>query len=160
MRIFALCSNKSSKNIALKHRAVWNNERLKQALSTLKQTQCVKLTAKEIGVTPDSLKRALRRRGLTMRAALGRINQAKKTTGTDTIFAPSANLSDNSPFIAQAAFEAKPANGCSWPIGDLMMDDFRFCGAKRAKGSYCLECYERAYMPAPPLSELRIEAYI
>jgi len=160
MRTFALWSNKLARNNGVKHRAVWSDERLKQALQMLKKTQNMKLTAKEIGVTPDSLKRALRRRGLTMRAALGRMSQAKKITGTDSIFAPSANLSDNSPFIAQAAFEAKPANGCSWPIGDLRMDDFRFCGAKRAKGSYCLGCYERAYIPAPPLSELRIEAYI
>jgi len=45
------------------------------------------------------------------------------------------------PFKAVEALNAKPENGCSWPIGDLESGNFKVCGAKRARHkSYCPSC--------------------
>lgn len=161
MRVFALCSNKPSDNKPVQTRTVWDDKRLKEALIILKETKNIKTTAKQLGVKADNLKRALRRRGFVIRAAMSRLVSHDKGSvhkSPQTIFGPNAFISEESPFIAQVAIENKPINGCSWPIGDLKLGDFKFCGAERAKGSYCQACHDKAYKRTEPLSESDILA--
>lgn len=159
MRTFALLSNKTSENNNVKQRVNWSEERLKQALLSLKQTCSMKTTAKELNLTTESLKRALSRRGYSMRGKLSR-GFKRDNAKARSIYISHSNLNPESPFIAQAAFENKPINGCSWPIGDLNEGNFKFCGLKRANGSYCHKHYNRAYVPTAPMNELSLEGYI
>lgn len=155
MRNFSLWSTKNTQPVKL--RTVWNNERLREALTSLKTTKNIKETAKQLGVPTTNLSRALRRRGFVIRATVARMKiDCGSHKARTAIWGPNQFISDEAPFNAQAAFEAKPINGCSWPIGDLAKGDFRFCGAKRAKGSYCGACHERAHLSAP-LSNLELE---
>lgn len=137
-------------------RKMWDERSITHALLTLK-THDLKGAAKRLQVSPDSLRLVLAREGISVRAyrkAASRNKQLVHAKSRTSAFV--APLSGNSerPFLAMNAIERKPANGCSWPTGDLEGDHFEFCGAPRLpRKPYCARCYKRAYTAAPPLDK-------
>lgn len=139
-------------------RKSWDEAILRQALITLK-TQNLRGTAATLGVTHHALRHALSREGVSVRAYRSIVAKKKRVAhhGAKATTFAGPSLGANRPFLAMTAFEERPANGCSWPIGDLEGDEFRFCGKPRAsRRSYCLACAKLAYVGAPPLN---LESY-
>jgi hypothetical protein len=153
MRPFALASKGIPVNKIVKRRTVWSEDKLEKALSALKISS-FEQAAQRLNVTQASLSRALRRRGFSIRAHMAR--PKAKPAPAPAHFKSDFYIGENAPFLAMQAFESKPDNGCSWPLGDLAGDSFSFCGKPRAaKGAYCPECFKRAYEPSLPLSMRR-----
>lgn len=135
-------------------RTSWNEARIKQALVTLK-THNLRATAIKLDVSLNSLRHALSREGVSIRAyrklAKGRKQLAHGHSRASAFVSPEIG-GEERPFLAMAAFEDRPHNGCSWPIGDLDKGAFKFCDKPRvSKKPYCSECLKRAYEAAEPL---------
>jgi len=156
-----ICKAKSTMqvcNISKTSRVSWDDARIALALNTLK-THDLNGAAKRLGVGRNSLRFALNRRGISVSAFRKRAIKGKggrhSGIGSTKAFIDPHVTGENRPFLAMAAFEDRPANVCSWPIGDLDGDAFGFCNAPRTKGKpYCAQCAKRAYEAAPPLSAL------
>jgi hypothetical protein len=134
----------------VKSRKTWKYGDLETAIERL-QKYNLKQAAMLLKVSPNSLRFALKRRGLT----IGRIRRIGKSTAlrrrANAPYIPPAstfNITLDSD-LAVRAFELKPERGCSWPYGDLDKGDFRFCGEPRQSGkSYCANCAKLAYLKA------------
>ena len=134
-----------------KKRINWNQGPiLKLAIEGLKN-HGLKKTANQLKISQSAIRFALKRRGIETRIL--RKSKPQSVRIADQIcIVPRIKTDD--PFLAQSAFEARPDNGCSWPIGELADGDFHFCGKPKLSGkSYCKACYSRAYIAGSEISE-------
>ncbi len=155
-------NNEETSHFAPKRKA-WDELSINQALLALR-TQDLKGVSHQMGVSQHSIRHALGREGISIRAYRRAVAHEKKRVHTRSKSAAFISIHIGNelerPFWVMAAFEHKPANGCSWPIGDLDQGSFKFCGAPRArKKPYCAECAKRAYEPATPLDK-KLYSYI
>lgn len=121
----------------------WKSGDLQTAIEMLKR-KSLKQTALHLEVSPNSLRHALKRRRISVRA-LRRMRIGDAPIPPVRIPEPGNPAID--PFVAMAVMEAKEPNGCSWPYGDLVEGDFYFCGKPRkSKSSYCPECAAKAHI--------------
>lgn len=132
--------------IANTARRAWDDQALTRALILLK-SHSVAATAQLMGRKPNAVRHALTRAGVSIRAMrqhYAKPNKHRPHDASKAFVSPDGGINSE---LAQMAFEAKPANGCSWPIGDLESQAFSFCGRPRKpKRPYCAACCKRAYI--------------
>lgn len=130
-------------------RKTWLQLDIAQALSDLERLS-LRAVADKIGVSQNALRFAIDRAGIDLHAY--RSAKAKERAKLGPRFKGQIKrsfLSPNEakPFVAMDAIEAKPDDGCSWPIGDLEEGEFSFCGQPRLfKKAYCAACMSKAYV--------------
>lgn len=134
----------------------WTEERIE----TLKALWMEGLSASEI---------AKKLGGVSRNAVLGKTHRMGWVIGSKTSPAvakekPIRDVHKRAPKGHRAAAESPvgivafvSSGTCAWPIGDPQLAGFRFCGARRARGSYCDEHAKRAYQPADAAKKARQE---
>jgi hypothetical protein len=142
-----LSAMEKGENAPIVRRKTWLRLDIAQALKDL-ETASLEVVAKQIGVSRNSLRFAINRAGIDLRAyrsfkARERDKRRFPKSASQSFLAPN----EAKPFVAMEAIEAKPDNGCSWPIGDLESGEFSFCGQPRLfKKAYCAACMGKAYV--------------
>lgn len=112
----------------------WNDNAISEILKLL-QTQSLSRAAKLLGISPQSISKALMRRGISVRGYLRlTARKSRKTQKPRGFIKPlDASASEN----AIRAFAYLAPCGCRFPLGELDSNNFRFCNARRHRGSYC-----------------------
>jgi hypothetical protein len=112
----------------------WDNNAISEVLKLLK-VHSLKDAAAILNTSPQSISKALMRRGISARGIL-HLTQ-RKTAGArkiKTYIAPSVAIASHA---AVRAIAYASAHRCKFPIGELESEEFRYCNAPCTKRAYC-----------------------
>ena len=124
----------------------WSPEKVAEALRLL-EMHSPKRVGEIMGVAADSVRLALRRKGVTIKAFRRDAKKNKKFRRKNAFVKPSGGCR---PLAAMRTIEAD-TGGCRWPIGDLDTDSLRFCCHEKARGSFCKAHAPIAYVGDKPI---------
>jgi hypothetical protein len=112
----------------------WNENAISEVLKLLK-THSLKEVAQRLGTSPQSISKALMRRGISVCRYLDLTARKTSRRRKSKAFTKPTNVGISNATVRAIAYSS--ARGCRYPIGDYESSDFRFCNAPRTKKSFC-----------------------